>query len=89
MRNRIIRKEKIDMEPDSFPFCLFSFPLSREKKMALHRRDFDWYLCPRNRRKCRIKADFHFFQVPLQTDVYRNRLSTEGMLSHEMCGSSK
>jgi hypothetical protein len=32
MRNRIIRKEKIDMEPDSFPFCLFSFPLSREKK---------------------------------------------------------
>jgi len=32
IRNRIIRKEKIDMELDSFPFCLFSFPLSREKK---------------------------------------------------------
>lgn len=32
IRNRIIRKEKMDMELDSFPFCLFSFPLSREKK---------------------------------------------------------
>jgi len=89
IRNKIIRKEKIDMELDSFPFCLFSFPLSREKKkLTVYRRDFDWYLCSRNRRKCRIKADFRFFQVPLQTDVYRNRLSTEGMLSYEMCGSS-
>ena len=27
----LYEKKKIDMELDSFPFCLFSFPLSREE----------------------------------------------------------